>query len=108
MPRIDRFGEHWQERIAEAPAEAFCTGIALHEGEEVMEQAPPDGEKVSSDNSEGLDSDEGTPRHHCSDNVSQAEEESEDREKLTGDSAKELTEGPAKEPAVGCLTLGPE
>ena len=57
VPQIDRFGEHWQECIAEAPAEGFCTGIILHEGEEVMEQALPDGEEMSSDSSEESDSD---------------------------------------------------
>ena len=78
-------------------------------GEEVMEWAPPNGEKVSSDNSEESDSNEGTPRHCCSDSISQAEE-SEDREELTGEPAKELTgepaEGPTKDPAVGCPASG--
>ena len=32
-PRIDHFGEHWQECIAEAPAEAFHAGIVPNEGE---------------------------------------------------------------------------
>ena len=80
-----------------------------------MEQVPPDGEKVSSDSSEELDSYEGTPWHHpsrcChSDSISQAEEESEDGEELTGEPTeeliKELTEGPTKEPTVGCPTSG--
>ena len=100
-PRIDHFEEHWQEHVAEAPAEEFCTGINPGKGEEVMEQAPPDGQNVSSDSSEELDSDEGIPRRCCSDSVSQAEEEGEDKE-LTG----ELAGGPTKEPAVGCPTLG--
>ena len=32
MPRIDRFGEHQQERVAESPAEVFHAGIILHKG----------------------------------------------------------------------------
>ena len=89
-----------------------------------MEQAPPDGENVSSDSSEETDSDEGTPRCcHC-DSISQAEEQSEDREDLAGEPTKELTgepakkltgepaegptEGPNEEPAVGHLTLRQE
>ena len=97
-----------------------------------MEQAPPDGENVSSDSSEETDSDEGTPRCcHC-DSISQAEEESEDREDLAGEPTKELageltkeltgepakkltgepaegpTEGPNEEPAVEHLTLRQE
>ena len=51
-PQIDHFGEHWQEHVAEAPAEAFSAGIVSHEGEEVMEELPPDGENISSDSSE--------------------------------------------------------
>ena len=70
MPQIDCFRQHQQERIAEAPAEVFHAGIALLEGEEVMEQVPPDGEKVSSDSSEESDPNEGTPRHRRSDSVS--------------------------------------
>ena len=83
-PRIDCFVEHWQERITEAPAEAFCVGIIPHKGEEVLEEAPPDGKNMSSDSSEESDSDEGTWRRRCSDSISQAEEEGEDREELTG------------------------
>ena len=93
VPQIDRFGEHQQERIAEAPAETFCAGITLCEGKEVMEQVLPDGENVSSDSSEELDSNEGTPRCCCSDNISQVEEESEDRKELTGEPTEELTSG---------------
>ena len=74
-PQIDCFGEHWQEHIVEAPAEVFHTGIVLHKAEEVMEELLPDGKNMSSDSSEESDSDEGIPRHHCSDSVSQAEEE---------------------------------
>ena len=50
-PRIDHFGEHWQECIAKAPAQVFHAGIVLCEGEEVMEQVMPDLEKVSSNSS---------------------------------------------------------
>ena len=79
-----------------------------------MEEALPDGENVSSDSSEESDSDEGTPRHCCSDSFSQAEEEGDDRGELTRNPTKELTgeptegptEGPAEEPTVGCPTLG--
>ena len=83
-----------------------------------MEQVPPDGKNVSSISSEELDSNEGTPRCHHSDSISQAEEESEDREELTGDPAKELavesaeelavepTEELTKEPAVECPASG--
>ena len=69
--------------------EVFHAGISLHEGEEVMEQVPPDGENMSNISSEESDSDEGTPRHCCSDNISQAEEES-----------KELAVEPSEELAV--------
>ena len=102
----------------EVSAEVFCTGIVPHEGKEVMEDLLPDGENVSSDSSEELDSDEGTPRHHCCDSISQAEEEGEDGEELTEEPAEELseelmeeppeelTEGPTEETAVECPTLG--
>ena len=68
-PRTDCFGEHRQEHIVEAPAEAFYTGIAPHEGEEVMEESPPDGDNTSSDSSKGSDSDKGIPRHRQSDSI---------------------------------------
>ena len=61
-----------------------------------MEELPPDGENVSSDSSEELDSDKGTPRCHCSDSVSQAEE-GEDGEELTEESAEEFVEEPTEE-----------
>ena len=125
VPLIDHFGEHQQECIAEAPAEAFHAGINPCEGKEVMEQVPSDGEIMSSDSSEESDSDEGIPRCCHSDSISQAEE-GEDREELAGEPAKgpakgpteELTEeltgepaeGPTKglteEPTVGCPTSG--
>ena len=82
-----------------------------------MEEAPPDGENVSSDSSKELDPDEGTPRHRHSDSISQAEE-GEDREELIGEPAEELAgepaepaepaEGAAEETIVGCPTLGQE
>ena len=72
-PQIDHFGEHQQECIAEASAKALHTGINLHEGEEVMAQAPPDGENVNSDSSEESGSNEGMPRHRHSDSISQAD-----------------------------------
>ena len=122
IPQIDSFGEHQQEFIAEAPVKAFHAGIDPCKGEEVMEEVLPDGENMSSDSSEESDSHEGNSRHCCSDSISQAEEEGEDRqeltdeptEELTGEPAKELTgkptvgpaKGPAKEPAVGCPTSG--
>ena len=65
-----------------------------------MEEAPPDGENMSSDSSEELDSDEGTPRCRHSDSISQAEEEGEDREKLTGE--------PAVGPAGGACQRKPQ
>ena len=101
-PRINHFGEHWQERIAEAPDEVFHAGIVSREGEEVMEVSPPDGENVSSDSSEESDSDEGTPRCRHSDSISQVEEEGAGREELAEDPAEELKEEPAEE-----LTKGP-
>ena len=101
-PQINHFGEHWQEHIAEAPAEVFCAGIVPHEEEEEMEELPPDGDNMSSDGSEELDSDEGTPRHHCSDSISQAEDKGEGGEELTEEPAEELTEGPIEK-----LTKGP-
>ena len=120
-PRIDHFGECQQEHIAEAPAEAFHTGIIPREGEEVMEELLPDGDNVSSDSSEESGSDEGTPRCCHSDSISQAEE-GEDREELTEELAEEPleepieelageptpgpTEGPAEETTGGCPTLG--
>ena len=94
--QIYYFGEHWQEHIAEAPAR--CSAQVLEE--EVMEQALPDWENVSSISSEESDSDEGTPRSCCSDSISQTEEESEDREELTAEPAKELTVEPTKELTV--------
>ena len=106
VPRIDCFGEHWQERIAEAPAKVFDTGIVPCEGEEVMEETPPNGENMRSDSTKELDSDEGTPRHHHSDSISQAEEEGEDREEPAEELTGEPTVGPAKESTVGCLTSG--
>ena len=90
-PRIDCFEGHWQECIAEALTKAFHTGIVPHKGEEVIKELLPDGENVSSDSSEELDSDESTPRHCRSDSVSQAEEESEDGEELTEEAAEETT-----------------
>ena len=106
MPQIDRFGEHRQECIADAPAKAFQTGIDPCEGEEVMEEVPPEGENVSSDSSKESDFGEGTLRHCHSDSVSQAEEEGEDKEKLAEEPTTGPTVGPAEEPAVGCPALG--
>ena len=106
VPQIDCFGEHQQECVAEAPAKAFCVGIVPHEWEEMMEEALPDGENMSSDSSEELDSNESTPRCHHSDSISQAEEEGEDREKLTGSLLWDPLGGPAKETTVGYPTLG--
>ena len=74
IPQIDCFGEHQQEHIVEASAEAFHVCIVLRKGEEVIEQLPPDGENVSSDSSKESDSDEGTSKCCCSDSTSQAEE----------------------------------
>ena len=74
----------------EAPAEVFHTGIVHCKGEGVMEESPPDGENVSSDSSKESDSDEGTPRCHHSDSVSQAEEEGEDEEELAEEPAEEF------------------
>ena len=62
-----------------------------------MEELPPDGENVGSDSSKESDSDEGTPRHHHSDSISQAEEEGEDREELTEEPTQKLTEEPTHE-----------
>ena len=112
-PQIDCFGKHWQECIVEPSAEVFHTGIVPHKGEEVMEESPPDGDNMSSDSSEESDSDEGTPRHRCSDSISQAEEEGEDGEESAEELAEEPTEeltgepteGPAKETAVECPVL---
>ena len=105
-PRIDRFGEHQQEHIAEVPAEAFHAGIIPCEGEEVMEELPPDEENISSDSSKESDSDERTTRHCYSDSISQAEEEGEDREEFTEEPTEELAEEPTGELALG-PTEGP-
>ena len=99
-PRIDCFGEHWQECIAEAPVEVFHTGIVPHEGEEVMEELLSEGENISSDSSEELDSDVSTPWCHCSDSISWTEEGKEGEE-LAEESTEELTEEPTKELAGG-------
>ena len=107
--QIDCFGEHQQEHIVEAPAEVFHAGIVPHKGEEVMEELPPDGENMGSDNSEESDSDEGTPRCHHTDSINQAEE-GEDGEELTEESAEELMEEPAEglaEELTGEPTAGP-
>ena len=100
------------------PCQGIHAGIVPCEGKEVMEESPPDGENMSSDSSEESDSDEGTPRHHCSDSVSQAEEEGEDREEPAEELTEELaeepteeltegpTEGPTKETAVERPALG--
>ena len=98
-PQTYHFGEHQQEHIAEAPAKVFCTGIVPHEGQEVMEDLPPDGENMSSDRSEESDSDEGTPRHRCSNSVSQTEEEGKNGVELTEEPTEELTEELMEEPA---------
>ena len=95
-PRIDHFGELQQEHVTGAPAEAFCAGIVPRRGEEVMEESPPDGENVSSYSSGESDSDEGTPRCCCSDSISQAGEEGEDREELAEESTEELAEEPVE------------
>ena len=104
-PQIDHFEEHWQESITEAPVKGFHTDIDPHEGEEVMEQVPPDGENLSRDSSEESDSDGGISRCHCSDSVSQAEEEGEDRQELAREPTEELTGDPVEGPTEE-LTLG--
>ena len=102
-----------------APAEAFHAGIVPHKGEEVMEESLPDGDNMSSDSSEESNSDKGTPRHRCSDSISQVEEEGEEfaeepaeelaeepTEELTGEPTAEPAEGPAEETAVECPASG--
>ena len=100
-PQIDHFGQHRQESTTKAPAKAFHAGIVPCNGEEVMEESLPNGENVGSDSSEELDSDEGTPRCHCSDSISQAKEEGEDGEELAEEPAQELAEEPTEELAAG-------
>ena len=71
---------------------------------------------MNSDSSKESDSDEGTPRHHHFDSISQAEEEGEGgeelAEELTEGPDEELTEGPtegpSKETTVECPALGQE
>ena len=77
-----------------------CQGIphwhCSREGEEVMEDSPPEGQNVNSDSSEESDSEVSTPRHHHSDSVSWAEE-GEHGEELTEESAGEFVGEPAEE-----------
>ena len=96
VQRVDCFGECQERCSVEAPAKAFCTGAALHEEEETMEQAPPDREEVGSESSE------------------ESEEESEGSEggpkepakEPTGELMEKLTKKPAEEPVVEHSALG--
>ena len=107
--RRDCFRECREGHSAEAPANGFCAGTALHE-EEVMEQVPTDRAEGGSKISEESDSEgalwHSPLRHHHPNSISWVEEESEGREgeltepteEPTKEPTEELAEQPAKEP----------
>ena len=99
--RVDCLGKHQEGCNVEAPAKAFCTGDALHEEEEAMEQVPPDREEVGSESSE--ESEESEEESEGSEGGHE-----EPAEKPTRELVEKLTKKPIEEPVVECPTLAQE
>ena len=61
IPQMDQFGKHCQGPASVPPAVAFHTRAALHDGEEVMEQEPPEEEREGGEHTEEADSPVSSP-----------------------------------------------
>ena len=110
IPWMDRFGECCQEPAPVLPTAALCTGAALHDEEEVMEQEPLEGERECGEYTEEVDSPVSSPRNSTdSDRHTEEADSLESRPWNSADSYRQMEEdeGKLSDNATGKPADGP-